>query len=50
LLELIKLGSDGDEAQMELATKVISQTPVVVVDTQVRPTHFTHPQLLLLVA
>ena len=41
--------SDFDESQMEFATEVISEAPVVVVDAQVSRTHFADSQLLLLV-
>jgi len=49
-LQLIQFGSDGDEAQVQLATKMISQPPIIVMDPQVRSTHLAHSQLLLLIA
>ena len=38
-----------DESQMQLATEVIRQPPVVVMDAQVSRADLTDPQLLLLV-
>ena len=48
--QLLQLLTDDDESKMQLAAEVVSQSPIIVVDTKVGWAHLTHPQLLLLVA
>lgn len=48
-LQIPQFIPNGNEPKMQLSPKVISQPPVVVVNTEVRRAHLTHAQLLLLV-
>lgn len=47
-LQLLQLLSDLDEAQMQFPSKVVSETPIVVMETQVGGANLTDAQLLLL--
>lgn len=49
-LQLVQFLSDLDEAQVKLPTKMVGQTTVIVVETQVSRAYLTHPKLLLLEA
>lgn len=49
LLQLDQFLADGEEAKVQLTTKVVRQSDIVVVDAQVSGADLAHPQLLLLV-
>ena len=48
-LEICQLGAQSDEADVQLAAKVVGKATVVVMDTEVGGADLTDAQLLLLV-
>lgn len=48
--QLVQLLPNFNKAEMQFSSKVVGQTAIVVVKTQVCRTHLTHAELLLLEA